>query len=39
MKRSIWLNQRVLKSRDMSAKCVVSNIPFMILNSHLGNGI
>jgi hypothetical protein len=36
MKRSIWLNQRVLKSKDMSAKCVVSNIPSMVSNSHLG---
>ena len=39
MKRSIWLNQRVLKSRDMSAKSVVSNVPSMVSNSHLGNGI
>jgi hypothetical protein len=38
MKRSIWLNQQVLKSRDMSVKCVVSN-PSMVSNSHLGNGI
>ena len=39
MKRSIWLNQRVLKSRDMSAKCVISNVPSMVSNSHLDNGI
>uniref|UniRef100_A0A2N9FM86 Integrase catalytic domain-containing protein n=1 Tax=Fagus sylvatica TaxID=28930 RepID=A0A2N9FM86_FAGSY len=39
MKRSIWLNQRVLKSRDMSAKCVDSNVPSMVSNSHLSNGI
>ena len=35
----IWLNQRVLKSRDMSAKCVISNVPSMVSNSHLDNGI
>ena len=31
-----WL---IRKSRAMSAKCVVSNIPSMVSNSHLGNGI
>jgi hypothetical protein len=35
----IWLNQRVLKSWDMSAKCAISNVPSMVSNSHLGNGI
>ena len=35
----IWFNQRVLKFWDMSAKCVVSNFPSMVSNSHLGNGI
>ena len=39
MKTSIWLNQWVLKSRDMSAKCAVLNIPSMVLNSYLGNDI
>jgi hypothetical protein len=38
MKRCIWLNQRVLKSRDMSAKFVVSNVPSMVSNSCLDNG-
>jgi hypothetical protein len=35
----IWLNQQVLKSWDMSTKCAVSNVPSMVSNSHLGNGI
>uniref|UniRef100_A0A2N9GTW9 CCHC-type domain-containing protein n=1 Tax=Fagus sylvatica TaxID=28930 RepID=A0A2N9GTW9_FAGSY len=39
MKRSIWLSQRVLKSRDMSAKCVISNVPSMVSNSHLDNDV
>ena len=34
----IYMTQPVLKSRDKSAKCASSNVPFMDSNSHLDNG-
>ena len=32
------LDEEIYKSRDKSAKCASSNIPFMDSNSHLDNG-